>query len=93
MSLSLSISQLNATYHCRHFLRLLGLMSGLSLILHHIFQLLHSVRLVIVAVKACSLFVCHLPRDELFAFFSPVEQVRDLLLEVCLKVRIVGRRL
>ena len=94
MCLSLSIRQLNATYHCSDFFCCLVLLSVVGrLIAHHVFELNHCVRLVIVIVEACHFLVLHLSSDEAFTLLATIEQVKQLLLEVLLEILIISRNL
>ncbi len=85
MGLPLSICQLNTTYHGRHLLRLLALL-GCLLLLHHLLELIHRIRIFIVRVKSSSLLVLKLSCNKRLAFLSSVKQVCDLRFEKSLEI-------
>ncbi len=90
MGLPLSIRQLNTTYHSGHFLRLLVLL-GCLLLLHHLFELIHRIGILIVRVKPSSLLVLQLPCYKRLAFLSSVKQVCDFRFEESLEIWVIGR--
>ena len=60
-----------------------------SLVLHHVAQLGHRVRLVVVTVEASRLLILHLSVAELFAPFSTIKQVVHLGFEEVLKIGVI----